>query len=386
MSCGHDSPIAVDLFCGAGGLSEGLRQAGFSAAAAVDFDPTAMATFSRNHPEARAVMADISRVSGPDLIGHIDREVDLVAGGPSCQGFSTHGKRNADDPRNFLFEHFIRLVEEINPKFVLMENVKGLLTYGRGQFKSRIEEAFDAIGYRVLSSTLCAADYGVPQMRHRVFFIGTRLSDVDLSFPARTHGAGQGLSPYVTVDDAIGDLPLMRGNYLGRLREYAGPPKTAFQRYARAHSGECVTLHESGALSPPAAALAKHIGQGQGLRAVPPKFLPDRFKVMRTVSSGELRRDCTTLYHRLDPQKPSYTITTHYRNVASGPFLHPWEDRSLSHREAARLMSFPDYYEFTAPSLKRQIGNAVPPLLAKAIGEQVKTLLQQRTPALRAVA
>lgn len=384
----HDGPIAIDLFCGAGGLSEGLRQAGFRTVAAVDFDPTTIATFASNHPETNAIVADVAKVTGKQLLASTRlREVDLVTGGPSCQGFSTHGKRRADDPRNFLFEHFVRLVGEIQPKFFLMENVKGLLTYGNGQFRQRIEQAFADIGYRTISATLCAADYGVPQLRHRLFFIGTRLADVDLAFPEPTHGTRRlGLPPHVTVREAIGDLPLMKGSFVERQRTYAHEPASAFQRYARSGCGDHVSLHESGQLSGPAAILARHIKQGEGLRAVPHEHLPDRFKIMRTVSTGALRRDCTTLYHRLDPEKPSYTITTHYRNVAAGPFLHPWEDRSLSHREAARLMSFPDHYAFAEPHLKRQIGNAVPPILARAIGLQLIRMFEGRTSELRAVA
>ena len=136
-----------------------------------------------------------------------------------------------------------------------------------------------------------------------------------------------------------------------------------------------MTLHVGRPLSEQAGRLAQYIGQGEGLRAVPVEALPDRFKRMRTISNGQLRRDCTTLYHRLDPDKPSYTITCNYKNVASGPFLHPWEDRSISHREAARLMSFPDRYEFVGASFPRQIGNAVPPLLGRAIGSHLLGML-----------
>lgn len=117
--------------------------------------------------------------------------------------------------------------------------------------------------------------------------------------------------------------------------------------------------------------MAQHIVQGQGLRSAPVEVLPARFKKMRTISTGALRKDCTTLYYRLDPSKPSYTITCNYKNVASGPFLHPWEDRAISHREAARFMSFPDHYQFMGASFPRQIGNAVPPLLARAIGDAI---------------
>lgn len=364
-------PIAIDLFCGAGGLSEGLRQAGFDTKVGVDFDKHAMATFAANHPEAKCVLGNVEHVTGRQLVklaGTAD--IDLIAGGPSCQGFSTHGKRIQDDPRNFLFKHFVRLVDEVRPKMFLMENVKGMLTYSKGLFRQQIEAAFQEIGYRTDFTTVCAADFGVPQLRNRVLFIGTRIEGLKLTFPVPTHGDGLlGLKPYVTVADAIGDLPLMRGDYKREHRPYAKAAQNEYQRSMRSRADDRVTMHISNALSKPAQKLAKHIGPGEGLRAVPISALPDRFKKMRTISSGALRRDCTTLYHRLSPARPSYTITCYYRNVASGPFLHPWEDRSLSHREAARLMSFPDRYQFKGANFTRQIGNAVPPLMAKAIGK-----------------
>lgn len=371
-------PVAIDLFCGAGGLSEGLRQAGFDTRVGVDFDKNAIATYKLNHPEAEVILGDVAEVTGrrlTELAGTND--IDLIAGGPSCQGFSTHGKRIQDDPRNFLFKHFVRLVDEVRPKMFLMENVKGMLTYSKGLFKKQIEEAFAEIGYKTAFTTVVAADFGVPQLRHRVLFIGTRVEGLSLQFPSATHGLAElGFKPYVTVEEAIGDLPPMAGDFKAERRAYASAPRGPFQVYARSGAPTEVTMHISSPLSGQAAALARHIGPGQGLRAVPVQALPDRFKRMRTIANGELRRDCTTLYHRLDPQKPSYTITCYYRNVASGPFLHPHEDRALSHREAARLMSFPDHYQFAGSNFTRQIGNAVPPLLGRAIGEKLLASLR----------
>lgn len=373
-------PIAIDLFCGAGGLSEGLRQAGFNSRVGVDFDKNAIATFKRNHPDAEVILGDVADVTGDQLKRLAGaNDIDLIAGGPSCQGFSTHGKRIQDDPRNFLFKHFVRLVDEVRPKMFLMENVRGMLTYSKGLFKRQIEEAFEEIGYRTAFTTVLAADFGVPQLRHRVLFIGTRLDEIPLRFPSATHGDGEvGLKPYVTVEQAIGDLPTMGTQYKIERRPYATPPKGPYQVYARSGAPTEVTMHIASPLSGQAASLAPHIGPGQGLRAVPVDKLPSRFKRMRTIANGELRRDCTTLYHRLSPERPSYTITCYYRNVASGPFLHPKEDRALSHREAARLMSFPDHYQFEGSNFTRQIGNAVPPLLGRAIGEELMRSLHSR--------
>lgn len=375
----HSGPILVDLFCGAGGLSEGLRQAGFDPRVAVDFDPNAIATYKANHPETETILGNVEHVTG-EQIKRLARsnDIDLIAGGPSCQGFSTHGKRIQDDPRNFLFKHFVRLVDEVRPKMFLMENVRGMLTYSKGYFKKQIEEAFEEIGYRTRFAQVCAADYGVPQLRHRVLFIGTRIDEVELNFPAPTHGDdAMGLKPYVTVEEAIGDIPLMSGDFKREVREYASEPKSEFQRYARAGKQNALTMHIANSLSDQAQRIADHVKQGKGLRSVPLDVMPDRFKKMRTIGNGALRSDCTTLYHRLNPARPSYTITCYYRNIASGPFLHPWEDRSLSHREAARLMSFPDNYVFKGSNFTRQIGNAVPVLMAKAIGSELLKSLRK---------
>jgi DNA (cytosine-5)-methyltransferase 1 len=382
MDCHSRKPIVIDLFCGAGGLSEGLAQAGFEPRVAVDFDANALKTYKANHPETEVIHGDIATVTGAQLRKLAGtNDIDLIAGGPSCQGFSTHGKRIQDDPRNFLFKHFVRIVDEVKPKMFLMENVRGMLTYSKGYFRKQIEDAFAEIGYRCAFTMVCAADFGVPQLRHRVLFIGTRLDQVRLSFPKPTHGQGLlGLKPYLTVADAIGDLPKIKKDYKNEAREYASAPKNPYQSYLRSGAGKKLTMHISAPLSDQAQRLANFIGQGEGLRAVPVKSLPDRFRKMRTISTGALRRDCTTLYYRLDPKRPSYTITCYFRNIASGPFLHPFEDRSLSYREAARLMSFPDRYKFEGTNFTRQIGNAVPVLMAKAIGQEiVKSLRDSET-------
>ena len=368
----------IDLFCGAGGLSNGLRQAGLVPVAAVDSDRHAVSSYRQNHRGISVIEGDIAKVTGEDLMQRAGtREIDLIAGGPGCQGFSTHGKRMQDDPRNFLFRHFVRLVDEIRPKIFLMENVRGMLAYGKGAFRREIEAAFGRIGYRMKFTQVLAANHGVPQLRHRVLFTGTRCDRIRLSFPDASHGENNpDLEPYATVGDAIGDLPLIGNNHDLQKRQYVCKPGNPYQIYSRAGASEDVTLHVSRPLSAQAQSMANHIGRGEGLRAVPLAALPERFRKMRTISDGSLRRDCTTLYHRLDPKKPAYTITCNYRNISSGPFLHPCEDRAISHREAARLMSFPDNYQFVGACIPRQIGNAVPPLLARAIGRKINEMLR----------
>ncbi len=339
------APILADLFCGAGGLSTGLEMAGFRSVLGLDYDRHAIVTYAKNHPEAVALHKDVSKVSSKELIAAAGgEEIDLIAGGPSCQGYSTHGKRIEDDPRNFLFKQFVRLVRETRPKFFLMENVKGLLTYSGGYFKTLIEESFASAGYDVITKVVCAADYGVPQLRHRIVFLGTR-TGVPLSFPEPTHGPADSLfddlEPYVTVGEALGDLPLLKRNYVKDEWEYLSAPSTDFQRYARKGiRSKTTTLHQAKPLSPMSSEIAALVKEGEGLRSIDPELLPGRFGKMRRIKDGSLRKDCTTLYFRISRKKPAYTITCHFRNVASGPFLHPVEDRCLTYREAARLMSF----------------------------------------------
>lgn len=363
----------VDLFCGAGGLSCGFEQAGFHVGAAVDSDPVAAETYRLQNPRTPFFVEDVRNIPGRQLIEAAGGHVDVVIGGPSCQGFSTHGKRDPEDPRNYLFQEFVRLVKEIKPAWVVMENVKGLLTYDRGRYRDEIHASFRRAGYRVESRVLRAVDYGVPQFRERLIFIATR-TDTPITFPIPTHCPADvapmlGLMPYVTVTDAIGDLDPIGPE--GESDSYLSGPKTAFQRYARHKAPRKLTLHRAKRVSDLAMSIIKRVPQGSGIRAVPPEHLPERFRRMRTISTGALRQDCTTLYHRLSWTKPSYTITCYFTNVSSGPFVHPAANRALTPREAARLQSFPDRYRFVDKQVTRQIGNAVPPLLAKAVAAEI---------------
>lgn len=366
-------PVAVDLFCGAGGLTLGLTRAGFDVRLGLDNDRHALGTYDVNHGGS-GLLADVREVNGHDLLAEagVD-EIDLLAGGPSCQGFSTHGKRLADDPRNFLYEEFLRIVEDLRPATVLMENVKGLLIARKGAYRQELTDRLAAMGYRVTAGVLLAANFGVPQLRERVVFLATRVGN-DLALPRQTHSATptvtstcDALLPHVTVAEAIGDLPLIGDNHRVEPFSYATHAQTAYQAIMRDDSAE-LWNHLSRPLSPLARSVVTKLGPGQGLRALAPEDLPERFKKMRRISTGELRRDCTTLYHRLAPDRPSYTITCYFTNVSAGAFTHPTEDRAITAREAARLQSFPDSYRFVGASIPRQIGNAVPPLLAEAVG------------------
>jgi DNA (cytosine-5)-methyltransferase 1 len=366
-------PTVIDLFCGAGGLSYGFELAGFSVGAAVDTDPVAGATYRLQNPNVPFFTEDVRGLKAKRLLEAAGGHVDLVIGGPSCQGFSTHGKRDPDDPRNYLFKEFVRLVRELRPSWVVMENVKGLLTYDRGRYRAEIHNSFKRAGYRIESRVLRAVDFGVPQLRERMFFIATNTS-LPITFPAPSHcppelAAILKQPAYMTVRDAIGDLPLIGDE--GEADNYGTSLQNAFQQYARHQAPAQLTLHRARRVSDLAMSIIRRIPQGSGIRAIPPQDLPERFRRMRTISTGELRKDCTTLYYRLRWSKPSYTITCYFTNVSSGPFVHPSQNRALTPREAARLQTFPDRYQFVDKQVQRQIGNAVPPLLARAVAAEI---------------
>jgi DNA (cytosine-5)-methyltransferase 1 len=370
----YNKPAVVDLFCGAGGLSEGFTQAGFEVISALDYDPVALSTFSRNHPGTHVICGDIRNVASADLAR--GRRVDVLIGGPSCQGFSTHGKRIAEDPRNFLFREFVRVARDLRPSWVVIENVKGLLWYDKGAFRKRIHDAFEELGYQIASRVLMGADFGVPQRRERLVFIGT-LTDRQIKWPNPTHGP-EAFVPHRSVWDAISDLPLLGLGGGQREMGYPRLPLTEYQEEMRTGS-QVLTFQEARPLSADALAIVCRIPQGEGIRFLTEEELPERFRRMRQISNGRLRRDCTTLYHRLAWDKPSYTITCYFRNVSSGPFVHPEDHRALSYREAARLQSFRDSYEFDPRCLARQIGNAVPPLLGKAIASSIQASMSGST-------
>ncbi len=407
---------AIELFCGAGGTSLGFRQAGFQIKAGLDFSPSAMETFKANFPEAAAICKPIQEVSGSELLKSAGiHEVDVLLGGPSCQGYSTMGKRIEDDPRNFLFAHYIRLVRELRPSWLLFENVRGMLLFGKGRFIKALADELSELGYSCCFGVLNCADFGVPQRRERFFLIGTRF-EFSPSFPDATHqdprcaicarpdgskrvrivrksdanpslfpampcsrcdGSGfeptrtLKLKPWVTVWEAIGDLVHL-GDSGGtpHIRHYGQPSFSEYQELMRANS-KGYDLHVAKPVSRLAHEIISKVQEGAGLRSIPEHELPERFQIMRKISNGKLRRDCTTLYFRLARNLPSYTITCSFSNVASGAFVHPLFDRAITPREAARLQGFPDSFRFHNVQLKSQIGNAVPPVIAKILAEHV---------------
>tara|TARA_R110002073_G_scaffold280193_1_gene444388 strand:+ start:3840 stop:5168 length:1329 start_codon:yes stop_codon:yes gene_type:complete len=384
-------PTVVDLFCGAGGLSAGFQSAGYSIIGGLDSWGPAVSSFALNKARARAVRGDVREIDESEFLGSLTAAPDVVLGGPSCQGFSTssglsRSGRKKDDPRNSHFMHFIRLVNALSPGWVVMENVTGLLLFNRGDVAHKIIDEFAKIGYKVIPMILLAADFGVPQLRRRLFFVGNRTAQ-PISFPMPTNGnpdlwknfalpfehlsrignksSAGAVAPHVSIADAISDLPIVKPGEQFDEAPYPGRPESAFQRRMRRYSRR-LSLHVAAQLSAFDATAIPHIGEGQNWTALPENVKSGRFSRIRSY-------DATTLMKRPKWDGPSYTITTKTNDATAGPFIHPRQDRTLTLREAARLQSFPDNYKFfgTHSEIRKQIGNAVPPLLGERIARAI---------------
>lgn len=354
---------AIDLFCGAGGLSEGLRQAGFHVLAGNDFDEQAGATYARTHKEARFLGGPIQNLSARDFLSAArlkEGQLDVLAGGPPCQAYSVYNhQRGMHDERSFLFREYLRLVEGLSPRWVIMENVMGILSAGHGAAVRAITEGFNKLGYEIEFRVLKAEQYGVPQERRRVVFIGNRTGD-PIAFPEPTHGPD--LRPYTTVFDAISDLPRLENGGAWLSDSYASRPKSTYQAELRRESPG-VRNHSAPKLARINEQRMSHIPRGGSWRDIPVDLLPAGMKQAR-------RCDHTKRYGRLDWEGLSSTILTKC-DIHWGAYIHPEDDRSLTVREAARFQSFPDWFEFEGSRTEQfvQVGNAVPPLLGRAIGE-----------------
>jgi DNA (cytosine-5)-methyltransferase 1 len=341
-------PVFIDLFAGAGGLSIGLEKAGFRMIAATDWDHWSCETLRVNHPKAFIYEGDIQEMSPQKFAKELDtKKVDLIVGGPPCQGFSQLGKRLADDPRNKMWKHYMRFVEFFRPTLFIIENVPQLLT----SFEYEgIKETAESLGYSVSADVLHAADYGVPQKRKRAIIIGSLIGKP--THPAPTHRAPEKSdlfdmrSTWSTVRDAIADLPQKpdgKNWHVGR-----NPTPKSLKRY-------------------------KCIPEGGNRFNLPKRLMPDCWRNKPTGS--------TDLFGRLSWDKPALTIRTEFFKPEKGRYLHPREHRPITVREAARIQTFPDNYVLKGPHIEvaKQIGNAVPCLLAERIGKHLLTLLQPIT-------
>lgn len=368
------NPRVIDLFCGCGGLSEGFEEAGFDIVSGIDIDKDMIRSYCENHPKSISICSDIGKVSCEELVANSGlkcADIELIIGGPPCQGFSTVGNRREDDPRNRLFYQFVRILNEIKPRAFVMENVTGLLTMQKGKVKETILQEFLNLGYNVKYKILNSEDYGVPQKRRRVFFVGHKMAEDRFSFPVPTHeikkkGSQQTLSGGIlqstpTVWDAIGDLPSLSAGEFSS--SYGIEPFTDFQKYLR--NGETVLLeHKAPEHSEIMIKRMENIKQGQNHSSLPKEL--------------QLKSGYPNIYGRLIADEPADTITGNCGCIsAPGRFIHPFDNRVITIREAARLQSFKDSKKFLGSQNKKykQVGNAVPPLMAKALAIELRKIL-----------
>jgi DNA (cytosine-5)-methyltransferase 1 len=379
---------AIDLFSGAGGLSVGLHGAGFDVRLANDSNPACARTYHRNQPDTPFFphsVHDLTKQRALSMARLEVGELDLLVGGPPCQGFSMIGARTVGDPRNELVHQFLRLGRELRPKCMVIENVPGLATLAGGAVLKAILDGYRALGYSVAFAELLAAQYGVPQMRWRMVFVGFR-RDLALApgmgFPLPTHGKrGIGeLIPhckmteadtkgFLRTKDAIADLPSIgAGEEVSR---YDGRPKTSYQRAMRAGLSTELFNHYAPRLSPQNIARLEVLKPGQDWRDLPRKLLTESMKRAKL-------KDHTRRYSRMTWEGIPRSIITRFRDPKSGEYTHPEQHRTISIREAARIQSFPDAFVFEGNHSEQydQVGNAVPPLLAKAIALEVRACLE----------
>lgn len=371
------SLTSVDLFAGAGGLTEGFHQAGFMPLVATDFDVSAATTFRVNFPAVPFILRSISEIPTSEFIqlaGVNSGDLDVLLGGPPCQAFSVYNhQRGFHDERSGLFREYLRVVEGLMPKVVVMENVTGMTSLGDGKAVDEIHKKLSKLGYAVEHMILKAEEYGVPQERRRIFFVGSRIGKV--TWPSSTHtdldllAKANGVRPYVTVKDAIGDLPkIAMGEGVDELKAYTRKVTCAYQEAMRVGS-DGVTNHAAPQLQEINAKRMKHIPQGGSWRDIPAHLLPAGMKRAKT-------SDHTKRYGRLHPDGLFSTILTK-ADLHWGAYILPDQDRTLTVRECARAQSFPDRFVFKGSRVEqyRQVGNAVPPLLAKAVAHSVRVML-----------
>lgn len=358
----------IDLFSGAGGLSEGFRHAGFHVLAGNDFDQYAAETYKATHPEATFVPGPIQEISGSDFLtaANLRRgELHCLVGGPPCQAFSVYNhQRGMHDERSGLFKEYLRIVKDIYPEWVVMENVTGMISVEDGKAVSEIKKGLGEIGYTDIETrVLKAEEYGVPQERRRLVFLANRKGK-KISWPAITHDGIK--KPYVTIGDALLDLPELENGEGEEIQDYPFPlnESTAYQRLMRVGSKK-VLNHVAPTLSKINIERMQYIPQGGSWRDLPIELLPAGMKQAK-------RSDHTKRYGRMKIDGQSCTILTKC-DIHWGAFIHPTQNRSITVREAARIQSFPDKFVFLGPKTEqyRQVGNAVPPLLAKAVAKHI---------------
>jgi len=358
----------LDLFAGVGGLSYGFaHDEDFEILAANELLSDMAQAYSLNHPTVKMYNCDIKDfgIKNLDLdLGIKEGDIDLIVGGPPCQAFSTVGKRLIGDPRGQLFQEYYRVLEELKPKTFLFENVKGLLSMQKGELLKTILSLFESLGYRVKYEVLNSADYGVPQIRERVIIIGTKLKQ-DFEYPKPTHSStndnnifNQDLKPYLSLSEAISDLPFIKSNE--ESFEYSSSHKNKFQELMRARAPKKLMDHNAPKNNDKLVKLMEHLPDGGTPLDIPEELRP---------KSGFKNTYC-----RLWWERPAPTITRNLSTPSSSRCIHPKTPRPLTTREGARIQCFPDNYIFYGSRSSRnlQIGNAVPTFLSIALKDSIK--------------
>ncbi len=364
---------AIDLFSGAGGMSQGFQDAGFQILAANDFDTFASETFAQNHKHANFLNGPIQDISTRKFLaasGLKKGQLDTLLGGPPCQAFSVYNhQRGMHDERSGLFREYLRLVKGLMPKTVVMENVTGITSVASGRAVKEIYASLQQLGYYVEHQILKAEQFGIPQERRRIFFLASRDCKF-VNWPIASHGPSTE-AKYVTVSDAIGDLPALRLTEGEEACAYTTSAETSYQRKLRKRC-KLLCNHVAPNLSEINQKRLLHIPQGGSWRDIPFQLLPAGMKRAK-------RSDHTKRYGRLDPKGLASTILTKC-DLHWGAFIHYdlKQQRTLTVREAARLQSFPDCFRFTGSRGEqfRQVGNAVPPILAETIARSVIKMIQ----------
>lgn len=350
----------MDLFAGVGGLTYGFSKLPqFNIVAANEIERDIATAYSLNHPDVPVLNCDINDLTKEKINEVLSgKKVDIIIGGPPCQSYSTVGKRRMDDRAN-LFLQYKRILQIVQPRAFIFENVVGILSMDKGKLFKRVQEEFNSIGYNLKYKVLNAVDYGVPQQRERVILVGFK-DDNPFEYPEPTHGEGK--KPFVTLKDALGDLPIIKSGESST--EYAKDADNEFLMFVR-NSGDT---------------LSEHKAPNNGAHLI---------KIMETLKDGQSKDDLPeeirpksgygNTYAKLWWEKPSTTITRNFACPSSSRCIHPRDSRAMSIREGARLQGFPDNYVFYgSDGMKRlEIGNAVPPLLSNAIAKQMLKALKE---------
>ena len=371
------NPKAISLFCGAGGCSLGFEKADYDIIFATDIDNVALATYKRNFPNTKTLRADINQIDFDKLLVDSNLnmgELDFLIGGPPCQGFSTAGMRFWDDPRNSLLKSYVNALDKTKPKWFLMENVEGLLTANNGIYLYEATKAFIDLGYKIRVEKVYAHEYGVPQRRKRVFVIGNRLG-IDFDLPELTIIVKGKIfrNSDITLKHTISMLPEPTTGS-SKTINYSTPPVSEWDEQLR-DGAKFLTDHHTFHLTKIQLERIRHLKQGQTMKDLPLELQHESFqrRSNRRVQDGtpsEKRGGAPSGIKRLLYDEPSLTIT----GASTREFIHPVQDRPLTIRETARIQTFPDSFVFEGSDSEKiqQIGNAIPPLLARIFAEHIK--------------